>query len=101
MLTTYNYEVGDIVSGTLTVNTWMHLGLTWAGPVNHFKTFVNGNHELTRTTGENHRLCPDLFIIPVPYVIALTVNPNTLWSYFHADISVTACHMPTKLYTLT
>ncbi len=29
-----------------------------------------------------------------------TVNPNTLWSYFHADISVTACHIPIKLYTL-
>ena len=31
----------------------------------------------------------------------LTVNPNTLWSYFHAVISVTACHMSIKLYTLT
>ena len=30
-----------------------------------------------------------------------TVNPNTLWSYFHADISVTECHIPSKLYTLT
>ena len=28
------------------------------------------------------------------------VNPNTLWSSFHADISVTACHIPSKLYTL-
>ncbi len=29
------------------------------------------------------------------------LNPNTLWSYFHADISVTACHIQIKLYTLT
>ena len=33
--------------------------------------------------------------------ITCTVNPNTLWSYFHVDISVTAGHMPTKPYTLT
>ena len=30
-----------------------------------------------------------------------TVNPNTLWSYFHADISVAACSMPIKLQKLT
>ncbi len=29
------------------------------------------------------------------------VNQNTLWSYFHADICVTACHTPIKLYALT
>ena len=32
---------------------------------------------------------------------AHTVNPNTLWSYIQADISVTACHIPIKFYIPT
>ena len=30
----------------------------------------------------------------------ITVNPNTMWSHFYADISVTIFHMPIKLCTL-
>ncbi len=29
-----------------------------------------------------------------------SVNPNTLWSYFQSDISVTGCHLLIKLYML-
>ncbi len=33
--------------------------------------------------------------------MTLTVNPNTLWSYFRAYISVTDFHMPIKFYRLS
>ncbi len=51
-----NYKRGDIPGSTVTAGTWFHFALTWPGPGNQFKTFINGVYQTTSVSGECHEL---------------------------------------------
>ncbi len=51
----YNYQNGDMTAGSVPANTWFHFGLTWAGPGNTFKIYIDGAFSKQSAAGESLR----------------------------------------------
>ncbi len=39
---TGSWQFNDTPGGTVTPNTWFHIGVTWPGPGNLFKLYIDG-----------------------------------------------------------